>query len=82
MIAVLKTWYEKHFSDPQAVILALIILTGAALIFFWGGVLAPVLASIVIAYVLEGLVKKISFIGVPRILSVAISFFLFLLPWS
>ena len=77
MIAVLRHWYEKHFSDPQVIILALIILLGATLILLWGEVLAPVLAGIIIAYVLEGLVKKISFFGVPRIFSVFISFSVF-----
>lgn len=78
MIDVLKLWYEKHFSDPQAIILALIIITGATLILLWGSVLAPVLAGIIIAYVLEGLVKKVSYFGVPRIFSVIISFSLFI----
>lgn len=58
MIEVLKAWYEKHFSDPQAVILAFIIVFGATVILQWGNILAPVLAGIIIAYVLEGLVKK------------------------
>lgn len=77
MIGVLKQWYEKHFSDPQVIILALIITSGAALILLWGEVLAPVIAGVVIAYVLEGLVKKLSLFGVPRIFSVLISFSVF-----
>lgn len=78
MIEVLKAWFEKHFSDPQAVILALFISVGAVVILFWGNILAPVLAAFVIAYVLEGLIKKISWFGVPRIFSVMISFSLFI----
>ncbi len=77
MIELLKAWYEKHFSDPQVVILALVILSGIAIILFLGDVLAPVLAGIVIAYVLEGLVCRISQLGVPRPLSVIATFSLF-----
>lgn len=77
MIEVLKAWFDKHFSDPQAVILALFISVGAIVILLWGNVLAPVLAGFIIAYVLEGLVKKISLLGIPRIFSVVISFTLF-----
>lgn len=77
MLEILKDWYHKNFSDPQAVILALVILSGIAVIFFLGNVLTPVLAGIVIAYVLEGLVGRISHLGVPRPLSVIISFSLF-----
>lgn len=79
MLDLIKDWYEKHFSDPQVVILALLILSGIAIIFFLGNVLAPVLASIVIAYVLEGLVKKICRTGVPRPVSVIISFSVFIM---
>lgn len=77
MIDLLRAWYEKHFSDPQVVILALVILSGIAIILFLGDVLAPVLAGIVIAYVLEGLVRRISQLGVPRPVSVIITFSLF-----
>lgn len=78
MIEVLKAWYEKHFSDPQVIILALFIISGAVVILSWGNILAPVLAGIIIAYVLEGLVKKITRLGSPRIFSVLISFTLFI----
>ena len=66
MIDVLKAWYEKHFSDPQVVILALFIISIAIVLLLWSHVLAPVLAGIVIAYVLEGLVKKITRLGLCR----------------
>ena len=78
MIEILKVWYEKHFSDPQVVILALFIISGAVVLLLWSNVLAPVLAGIIIAYVLEGLVKKICWFGIPRIFSVIISFTLFI----
>lgn len=79
MLDLIKDWHEKHFSDPQVVILALIILSGIAIIFFLGDVLAPVLAGIVIAYVLEGLVLRICRPGIPRPVSVVISFSIFIM---
>jgi len=36
MLQVLKQWYERHFSDPQVVLLALLLIFGFALIFFAG----------------------------------------------
>jgi len=77
MIEVFKTWYEKNFSDPQVIILAFLIMAGAAVLLLWSNVLAPVLAGVVIAYMLEGLVKRITRLGVPRLFSVLISFTLF-----
>jgi len=58
MIDVLRGWYNRHFSDPQAVILAILLAVGFSIILIMGEVLTPVIAAIVIAYVLEGLVKK------------------------
>lgn len=77
MIEVLKAWTQKHFSDPQAVMLALFIVFVSVVLFAWGDVLVPVIASVVIAYVLEGLVNRINHFGAPRIVSVLISFGVF-----
>ena len=78
MLDIVKGWFNKHFSDPQAVLLAVYILLGAGLILLWGNVLAPILASVIIAYMLEGLVRKITALGVPRIFAVVFSFLTFL----
>jgi putative permease len=78
MIDVIKGWLEKHFSDPQAILLISILLLGGILVMYWGSVLSPVLAGIIIAYVLEGLVKKITQLGVPRFVSFLISYTLFI----
>ena len=72
MIDVLRGWYHRHFSDPQAVILALMLIFGAAIIFFMGQVLTPVIAAVVIAYVLEGVVRKLQRFKIPHILAVSL----------
>jgi putative permease len=77
MIEVFKDWYDRHFSDPQVVILAFFIVSGAIILLLWSSVLAPVLAGVIIAYVLEGLVKRLTRLGIPRIFSVLISFAVF-----
>ncbi len=78
MIDVIKSWFEKHFSDPQAIILVSFLVLGAILILYLGKILTPVLAGVVIAYVLEGLVKKVSLCGLPRFASFLISYALFI----
>ncbi len=70
MIEVLQSWYKRHFSDPQAVILALMLIFGAAMIAFMGNVLTPVIAAVVIAYVLEGVVRKLCKLKIPHLLAV------------
>lgn len=78
MIEFLKSWYDRNLSNPQAVLLVLIILLGTAVILYWGDILAPILASLVIAYALEGIVRRIANIGVPRLLSVIFTVFVFI----
>jgi len=77
MIAVLKEWYHRHFSDPQVVLLAFLLIFGFTLIIFAGEVLAPVLAAVVIAYLLDGLVERLLRIKIPRWLAVMIVFLFF-----
>lgn len=77
MIDVIKDWFEKHFSDPQAIILISILVLGAILILYWGSILTPVLAGIVIAYVLEGLVCRLNHLGMPRFAAFLLSYALF-----
>ena len=77
MIEFLKAWYDRNFSNPQAVILVLMILLGTILVLYWGDILAPVLASMVIAYALEGIVRRLNNVGTPRIVAVILTVFVF-----
>ncbi len=77
MIEVFKGWFNRYFSDPQAVLLAAILVLGTTIILTMGHMLAPVLAAVVIAYLLEGLVRKLEGMSVRRIFSVIVVFILF-----
>ncbi len=79
MTHILRDWYRRHFSDPQAVILALLLVTGFALVYAFGDMLAPVLAAIVIAYLLEGVVCALERRGIRRPLAVGLVFLAFVL---
>ncbi len=70
MLEVLRGWLRRYFSDPQAVFLALLLAAGFAVIAGFGYMLAPVLASVVIAYLLEALVAFLERRGLPRLLGV------------
>ena len=75
----LKSWYQRYFSDPQVVILALLLVLGFAFVVVTGDILAPVLASVVIAYLLEGLVEAVERLRIPRNPSVYVVFTIFIL---
>jgi putative permease len=74
----LVAWFRRHFSDPQVVILSSFLLGGFAVFFFFGAMLAPIIASVVIAYLLESLVRKLEQLRVPRLLAVIVVFVLFM----
>lgn len=71
-------WFRRHLSDPQIVILAVLLITGGVLVLTLGGMLAPVLVSLVIAYLLEGLVALFERFRIPRLPAVLIIFLLFM----
>ena len=75
----IKNWFRRHFSDPQLVILALLLIIGSVLIIILGGMLAPVLASVVLAYLLEGLVGFMERHRIPRLIAVLSVFFTFMI---
>ncbi len=78
MIELVRTWYTRYFSDPQAVILTAVLVIGTTVILTMGDMLVPVLASIVIAYLLEGVVRKMQKYGSTRITAVILVFSVFL----
>jgi len=78
MFELFRKWQERHFSDPQRIILGVMLLIGAGLIYFFGSLLAPVFISVVIAYLLEGLVTLIHRSRFPRLPAVYIVFSVFM----
>ena len=77
MLEVLNKWYKKYFSDPQAVALTVILVVGFTVILTMGKMLTPVLAAVVIAYLLEGIVRYLQQHDVPRLAAVIIVFIAF-----
>ncbi len=66
MFDVIKGWFHRYFSDPEAVLLAAILIGGFFLIYSFSQVTAPLLASIIIAYFLQSGVKRLEEFRVPR----------------
>jgi putative permease len=75
---LLTAWFKRSFSDPQVVILGVFLVIGFAIIIGLGKWLAPMFASIVIAYLLEAVVSRLQRTGLPRLASVIIVYLLFI----
>jgi putative permease len=67
---VVKAWFQRYFSDPQVVILTMLLLLGFVAIALFGDMLAPVLAALVIAYLLDGVVNWLGRFRLPRLVVV------------
>lgn len=77
MIKLFREWYGRHFTDPQQVILLFLIGLGLALALFVGDILAPLLVSILLAYILEGLIRALEEARIPRLFSFLLVYALF-----
>ena len=78
MANAVRAWFERHFSDPQVIGLAAVLIGGFAIIYLAGEMLTPVIASIVIAYLLEGLIGVLERKRVPRLAAVIVVFVVFM----
>ncbi len=73
----LGRWFKRLFADSQLVLLALLLITGFAVVLWFGDILAPALAAVVIAYLLDSVVDWLRR-WLPRPLAVYLVFVVFL----
>ncbi|MBF0137700.1 MAG: AI-2E family transporter [Magnetococcus sp. DMHC-1] len=67
-----------HFQNPQLVALLLVLTSGAVVVLYFGDAIAPFITSLVVAYLLEGMVRPLTLLRIPRILAVLLVFSLFI----
>ncbi len=76
---IITSWFQRFFGDPQAVILTVVLVLLTSVVLLMGRYLVPVLASLVIAYLLEGIVRQCQrWLRMPRIIAVIVVFLLFM----
>ncbi len=78
MKKVLRKWLQLYFSDPQLMILIIILLGGFILIYFFGKMLMPVFLSVLIALLLDSLIEWLRRFNVRRNAGVYLIFILFM----
>lgn len=66
MINVFGRWYQRKFSDPDAVMLLILIVFTSAVLLLLGELIMPVLVAVVVAYLLDWPVSKLVKIGLGR----------------
>lgn len=78
MFKVLRDWIQRYFSDEEAVVLAVLLFLAFTAVLTLGGMLAPVLAGMVLAYLMQGLVVTLERLRVPGGVAVGLVFALFM----
>ncbi len=66
MFDILQQWYHRHFTDPQTVIFAFILIAGSALVFVLNAHLMPILVALIFAYLAEGMVAWLHKVNLGR----------------
>ncbi|MBT8448397.1 MAG: AI-2E family transporter [Gammaproteobacteria bacterium] len=77
MSTIFSRWFQRKFSNPQAVVLGMLLLFGFAAILLLSDILNPLFVAIVLAYLLEWVVSSIEQKSMSRLWSVVIVFLSF-----
>jgi putative permease len=78
MWQVITKWLRCYLSDPEAVSLLIALLLAIAAFMVLGNVLVPIIASIIIAYMLSGFVARLEKWKCPHVIAVILVYLLFI----
>lgn len=77
MVELIKSWYQRKLSDPNAVALVIILLVFFTLVLFMSHLLMPVFVAIALAFLLDLPIHKLTKLGLPRTSAVTLVVFAF-----
>ena len=77
MLKILKKWLDQVFVNEESLVLLLLIAVSLTVLMSMGVVLAPVVLSIILAFMMQGLTTQLMARSIPRWLAVAIAFMVF-----
>ncbi|WP_461515898.1 AI-2E family transporter [Porticoccus sp.] len=77
MWKVLGSWVDRYFGEEEAVLLAFMLAVALVVMVTMGEILAPFLAAIIFAFLLQGSVNRLVTWKVPRLLAVILVFLMF-----
>jgi len=75
---ILRRWFERTFSDPQVVILTVLLIVISVFVILTARMLAPAIASAIIAFILYAPVRQLKAHGLPHLPAVIMVFMGFL----
>ncbi|HEY7774650.1 MAG TPA: AI-2E family transporter [Marinagarivorans sp.] len=76
MKKVFERWIDRYFADEEAILIVVLLVASVFVLVTLGVVLAPMIAAIIIAFLLQGVVARLEQWGAPHIAAVTIAFVL------
>ncbi|PCJ28618.1 MAG: AI-2E family transporter [SAR86 cluster bacterium] len=78
MKKLVNDFIDRYFHDEESIILVLLLISGLVILLFFGGVLAPLITAIIIAYLMQGLVNILLRYGVSARLAFVVVYTVFI----
>lgn len=78
MINIFRSWFDRLFAEEETVVLLLLLVGCLLLMLFLGNVLVPIIASVVLAFMMQGLIHRLMLMGARRGLAIGLAYGIFL----
>jgi|TARA_B110000238_G_scaffold186521_1_gene215724 putative permease len=78
MKKLVNDFLDRYFHDEESIILMLLLTVGLGVLLLFGGVLAPLIAAIIIAYLMQGLVEILLRRGLSSLIAFVLVYALFI----
>ncbi|HKK22399.1 MAG TPA: AI-2E family transporter, partial [Pseudohaliea sp.] len=78
MMEVFKKWYRRYLQEEESILLLMLLLLGTILLVTIGDILTPILAAIVLAYLVQGVANVLQRAGMPQWLGFTVAFIIFI----
>lgn len=78
MIDVIKKWFDRVFSHEEILVLLLLLFGSLFLILKLSNVFTPIIISVVFAFLMQGLIKKMVQYKIPESIAITIAFLIFM----
>ncbi len=77
MLKIFRRWLDQIFVEEESIILLLLIATSMVVLVTMGNMLAPAITSLILAFMMQGLIGQLTSRNVPQWAAVTIAFIVF-----
>lgn len=78
MLDIFEKWYRRYLFEEESILLLVLIALVILLLMTLGNVLTPLVAAIVLAYLMQGISARLQAIGLPQWAGVGVAFTVFI----